>query len=454
MINKLKYKKKSQEIAVIEKNQSNNIDLKEFQISNLPEKWNLQPLGKVARIQGGYAFQSTCAVETGIRWLKIANVGIGKIIWDTVSYLPHLFTDKFEDFVLYEGDVIMAMTRPVINGKLKVAQLQQYDIPSLLNQRVGRLQVDRNLVNQQYLYMLLQSSWVAQAIEQLIFGTDPPNISSKQIESITIPIPPLDEQRKIAEILSSMDEAIASTQAVIDQTRKVKQGLLQQLLTRGIGHTKFKESAIGKIPEQWTVKLLQDLATIQTGLAKGKKIQGDSLKLPYLRVANVQDGYLDLSEIKMIEVALKDIDRYCLKPGDVLLTEGGDLDKLGRGDIWRGQIEVCLHQNHIFAVRPNLNVLLSEFLAAQTGSNYGKEYFLNCGKQTTNLASINSTQLKNFPVILPPIKEQKEIVEVLNSIRSNEVVAVHELESLERLKSGLMQDLLTGRVRVKNTELI
>ncbi|MBD2770984.1 restriction endonuclease subunit S [Iningainema sp. BLCCT55] len=261
------------------------------------------------------------------------------------------------------------------------------------------------------------------------------------------------EQKKIADILSSVDEAIASTQAVIDQTRKVKQGLLQQLLTKGIGHTRFKESAIGKIPEEWEVKPLQEIATIQTGLAKGKKVQGNSVELPYLRVANVQDGYLDLSEIKMIRVAPKEIDRYRLKPGDVLLTEGGDLDKLGRGDIWRGQIEMCLHQNHIFAVRPNLNILLPEFLAAQTGSNYGKQYFLNCGKQTTNLASINSTQLKNFPAIVPPMNEQKAIIEVLDSVRSNELAAVLELESLERLKRGLMQDLLTGRVRINNNKL-
>jgi type I restriction enzyme S subunit len=155
-------------------------------------------------------------------------------------------------------------------------------------------------------------------------------------------------------------------------------------------------------------------------------------------VANVQDGYLDLSEVKMIEVALTDIDRYRLQVGDVLLTEGGDLDKRGRGDIWHVQIEVCLHQNHVFAVRPNLNILLSDFLAAQTGSNYGKEYFLTCGKQTTNLASINSTQLKNFPTIVPPMNEQKAIIEILDSVRSDELVAKQELKTLVRLKRGLI----------------
>jgi type I restriction enzyme, S subunit len=146
-------------------------------------------------------------------------------------------------------------------------------------------------------------------------------VAPDEFLDLEIPVPPLPEQRKIAAILGSVDDAIRATQSVIEQTRTVKQGLLQELLTRGIGHTRFKQTEIGEVPEGWEVLPLAAVARVQTGVAKGKKNIVDPVSLPYLRVANVQDGYLDLSEIKEITVSRADVDRYRVLPGDVLLTE-------------------------------------------------------------------------------------------------------------------------------------
>ncbi len=166
-----------------------------------------------------------------------------------------------------------------------------------------------------------------------------------------------------------------------------------------------------------------------------------------VRVANVQDGYFDLREVKTIAVERSEIDRYSLRKNDVLLTEGGDLDKLGRGHLWDGQIEPCLHQNHVFAVRTRQDVLLPLFFALQTSGPHGRRYFLSCAKQTTNLASINSTQLKHFPVLVPPLWEQYEITAILTTWDR----AIDRLERLlaakRKFKLGLMQRLLPGRCR-------
>ena len=151
-----------------------------------------------------------------------------------------------------------------------------------------------------------------------------------------------------------------------------------------------------KLPIGWERHTLSELAHVQTGLAKGKEVNGSSVSLPYLRVANVQDGHVDLSTVKEITVSLSDAKRYSLQTNDVLFTEGGDFDKLGRGTVWYGQIEPCLHQNHVFAVRPKPERLIPEFLAYQASSEYGRRYFQLSSKQSTNLASINSTQLKPF----------------------------------------------------------
>lgn len=270
---------------------------------------------------------------------------------------------------------------------------------------------------------------------------------------IPFALPPLGEQRKIAAILSSVDDAIEATQAVIDQLQVVKKAMMAELLTRGLPgrHTRFKMTEIGEIPEEWEVVRLSSVGHLQTGLAKGKAV-ASGVDLPYLRVANVQDGRVDLGEVKTITVEEKSIDRYRLRPGDVLFTEGGDADKLGRGCVWRGQIDPCLHQNHVFAVRPQTQRLLPEFLSYWAASPRGKSYFLDCAKQTTNLASINSTQLKALPVPLPRLPEQSAIVEALGSVEGRLRAEDAVVHGMRAAKSALMSVLLTGEVRVKPDE--
>ncbi|MCW5201643.1 restriction endonuclease subunit S [Desulfobulbus sp. US4] len=209
-------------------------------------------------------------------------------------------------------------------------------------------------------------------------------------------------------------------------------------------------SKIKTLPTGWAKKRLENVSIIQTGIAKNQNSKQEMIELPYLRVANVQDGYLDLSEIKTIKIQKNKKNRYRLEDGDVLLTEGGDFDKLGRGSVWKGQIKDCVHQNHVFAVRPKKNELLPSFLSAQTGSSYGKRYFLSCSKQSTNLASINSSQLKAFPVILPPLPEQKAIADLLSTWDEAIEKTEQLIQAKEKRLKKLSRSLLFGRKRLKN----
>ncbi|XYJ09375.1 restriction endonuclease subunit S [Telluria sp. B2] len=198
------------------------------------------------------------------------------------------------------------------------------------------------------------------------------------------------------------------------------------------------------LPKNWKRVPLHTVAEIRTGVAKGKQGLADPVELPYLRVANVQDGHFNLNEVKTILVERSAVERYTLRSGDVLMTEGGDFDKLGRGAVWKALVAPCLHQNHVFAVRPLKEVLDSTFLAALSSSQYGRAYFKSCAKRSTNLASINSSQLKEFPVVLPPYREQQEIARVLDTWEA----AINSTEKLlansRRRKRDLMQGLLSG----------
>ncbi len=270
-------------------------------------------------------------------------------------------------------------------------------------------------------------------------------------------LPPPDEQRAIAAVLDAMDEAIERAEVVIAATKTLRKALLDELLTRGVPgwHIQWKHvPGIGTMPADWEVVRLGDVARVQTGRALNHRPGLPSgQEVPYLTVANVKDGYIDLTTVKRMHVSEPEIDRYRLRVGDVLFTEGGDADKLGRGTVWRGDIDVCLHQNHIFAVRTPPHRLLPAFLAGYAASTAGKKYFLGAAKQTTNLASVNSSQLLQMPLPLPPIEEQVRLVDLAQAQAELLADLARELQGLRELKVATGSSLLAGRVRVRKMEL-
>ena len=205
---------------------------------------------------------------------------------------------------------------------------------------------------------------------------------------------------------------------------------------------------MGIIPCDWQIRSLREVAQVQSGIAKNAKRQvHNAVDVHYLRVANVQDGYLDLDQMSTIRLSRDELVRYAVLPGDVLMNEGGDLDQLGRGAMWRGEFDPCVHQNHVFVVRCRSG-LLPEFLNAWTASTPARRYFLLAGKQTTNLASINKKALGELPVPIPQPEEQRAIAEALADV-DGLLGALDALIAKKRaIKQAAMQQLLTGKTRL------
>jgi type I restriction enzyme S subunit len=209
-----------------------------------------------------------------------------------------------------------------------------------------------------------------------------------------------------------------------------------------------KQTEGGVIPMEWDAKPLSRLAQIQGGIAKNSNVDPvDPISVHYLRVANVQDGFLDLSKMSKIYISRHDLLRYSVLPGDVLMNEGGDLDKLGRGAIWHGEFYPCVHQNHVFVVRCKA-ALLPEYLNVWTATSRARRFFLLAGKQTTNLASISKSSLGELPVALPPLPEQHAIAAALGDV-DGLLGGLDRLIAKKRdLKQAAMQQLLTGQTRL------
>ncbi|MGA5088330.1 restriction endonuclease subunit S [Streptomyces pseudogriseolus] len=194
------------------------------------------------------------------------------------------------------------------------------------------------------------------------------------------------------------------------------------------------------LPGDYKLVRLGYVARLQNGLTVDAKrdITGDVVTRPYLRVANVQAGSLNLDSVAEITVPRSVARRSTLRPGDVLMTEGGDLDKLGRGTVWQGELEDCLHQNHIFAIRPDPQRLVGRYLAYLTQSLYGRCYFESTGIKTTNLASTNSSKIQSFPLPLPSLEKQCRIVDYLDNETSH-------IDDLVRVQSELLEKLRERR---------
>lgn len=210
-------------------------------------------------------------------------------------------------------------------------------------------------------------------------------------------------------------------------------------------------TALPELPKGWCWTTLSALAELKGGITKGQQRRaGETLRaVPYLRVANVQRGFLDLREIKFIEATEAEIDELKLLPRDILFNEGGDRDKLGRGWIWNGELDCCIHQNHVFRARLYLDDLQAKFISWY-GNSFGQQYFISQGKQTTNLASINLTKLGQLPVPLPPLAEQEQIVaEVerrLSVVAELEAQAAVGLKRAERLRQSILAHAFAGRL--------
>jgi type I restriction enzyme S subunit len=236
-------------------------------------------------------------------------------------------------------------------------------------------------------------------ISALAAGININNLRGEHLDDMQVRLPPLLEQRRIAEVLDRAEALRAKRRAALAQL---------DTLTESIFLDMFGDPEAN--PRHWAAGTpLGEVSEIVSGITVGRRVNGQQVRtVRYLAVVNVQDKALDLSVAKTIDATDDEIRRFRLRADDLLLTEGGDPDKLGRGTLWKDEVPECIHQNHIFRVRLTSGEVDPLFLNWLVGSKRGKRYFLKSAKQTTGIASINMTQLRGFPLLIPPMALQRE----------------------------------------------
>lgn len=425
--------------------------------NDLPQNWLEIPLKEIITIQKGKKPQNLGDKDSNrtIPYINIAAFETGHIAQYAPADQNIPLCKKTDTLLVWDG------ARAGLSGT---------GAEGYIGSTIAR--IESNFTYPKYLYTFISSQY--SYINSRAKGTGIPHVDPVVLGDIVFPLPPLNQQEriieKVDELFSELDNGIEELETAQNKLELYRQSLLksavegelskewretqtevsetgEQLLTRILKERRerweqeklkgFAEKGknplknwqdkypepvqpdtknLPQLPEGWVWASLDMIGEIVSGVAKGTKraTPVPMREVPYLRVANVQRGYLDLSEIKTILATVKDIDQLTLKEGDILFNEGGDRDKLGRGWIWKSEIEECIHQNHVFRCRLYEPDFVPELISYH-GNTFGKLWFERAGKQTTNLASINMGILKRFPVPVIPVLEQKFIFDYIQS---------------------------------------
>jgi len=292
-----------------------------------------------------------------------------------------------------------------------------------------------------YAYYLLSRKKI---LENSSGGSTFKELSKNILENFFIPLPPLPEQQKIAEILMTVDQAIEKVDEAIKKTQRMKKGLMQELLTKGIGHKEFKDSEIGRIPKEWEVRRLGDtLELCQYGLSIKMSEEG---KYPIIKMDEIENGYVIPKISKYVNLDKKTFETFKLEKGDVLFNRTNSYELVGRTGIFKLEGDY-IFASYLIRLKPKKEILNSHFLVFYI--IFIRDRLRQLATRAVHQANINSTNLKTLKLPLPPLSEQQKIAEILGTVDSRMEMLRKRKGKLERIKKGLMNDLLTGRKRVK-----
>ncbi|MGI2025867.1 restriction endonuclease subunit S [Endozoicomonas acroporae] len=390
--------------------------------------------------------------------MRVANVQDGYLKLNEVSSIE-IKKEELNRYLLQSGDVLM--NEGGDNDKLGRGAIWQGQIEHCIHQN-HVFAVRPKLVESKWLNWLTQSEYAKFHFYRVAKqSTNLASISSTNIGELPMIVPPEADRLAIINFLdyetAKIDTLIEEQKTLIRLLQEKRQAVISHAVTKGLNpDSPMKDSGVewlGEVPEHWIVRRLKHVADLQSGIPKGKDLAGKiTIEVPMLRVANVQDGYLKLNEVHKIHIEPDQLERYELKKGDVLMNEGGDNDKLGRGAVWKGEIAPCIHQNHVFAIRPK--DIEPEWLALLTGSSYAKFHFYRVAKQSTNLASISSSNIKETPLVIPPFEERRAIIDHLKILMKKydaiEAQGQDQVRLLTERRAALISAAITGKIDVRD----
>lgn len=421
---------------------------KEYEFGVIPNDWQVKKLGDIFNDLKGGSTPSRLIDRyyTGdIPWITSGELKY-KTIYNTLESITEEAV-KDTNLKLYpQGTFFIAITGLEAEGTRGSCAIT--GVPATTNQSCLAFQPKEGFSNL-YLYhwYRLYGNYIGLKYTQ---GTKQQSLNNKIVGKLEIPVPKLEEQEKIASILSTVDEQIDNVDALIEKNKELKKGLMQTLLTKGIGHTKFKKTEIGEIPEEWSIKTIGDVINlIKSGLSRSLK--DEDIGIPCIRSNNINNYKFDKSDLKywfLEDNKGANINDYILREGDILVNFINSLAQIGKTCLYKDIGRPVIYTTNIFRMNLNEQIILNKYFyyISQT-EMYNNEIKL-ITKPAVNQASFTVADFKSIKISVPPINEQIRIVSILSEVDEKVEESEEKKQKLEELKKGLMQQLLTGKIRV------
>ncbi|MCT4697698.1 restriction endonuclease subunit S [Tenacibaculum haliotis] len=412
-------------------------------LGSIPKGWSEKKMPDFSWFQEGPGLRKWQFKDEGIKVINITNMVNG--VLDLSKTTRHISLEEFNStythFECQENDIVIASSG---NSYCKHAIVRKQDLPLVMNTSVIRFK-PLSSINYNYLNQFLKSQLFKEQIDFMITGGAQPNFGPVHLKKVVLALPPLPEQQKIAKILSTVDAKIDLITQRITQTQNLKKGLMQRLLTKGIGHTEFKESPLGEIPKSWEVVKIEDIADVKGGkrLPKGKSLIEEKTNHPYIRVADMKMGGVDLDKILYVpEDVFLSIERYIINKDDLFISVAGTLGIVGGVPIELDGANLTENADKLTNIKLDKTFLLQVLLSPIIQNAVKRE-------QTNNAQpKLALTKIRTFYVPKPPKDEQTQIANILSTVDSKLDVLQNKKTHYQELKKGLMQQLLTGKVRV------
>lgn len=365
---------------------------------------------------------------TGTPWISIGDMSQGGRVVSSGRWISDAGIRDRRLTVADPGTVLFAMYA-------SVGAIATLGVPATWNQAILGIRPFSERADSRFVAYWLQH--IVPEAKALVRASTQDNLNADQVANFPFSALPLQDQQRIADFLDDqvarIDNIIAGRRSQIELIDSQRVCELDSLIGDG----------------ERPVARLALFAQIQSGITVDAGRESvDGIDVPYLRVANVQAGALNLDEVKSIRVARSQVLRYLLHDGDVLMTEGGDIDKLGRGTVWRSQVPDAIHQNHVFAVRVDQSRLIPKYLAYVTASSPARHYFELTGNRTTNLASTSATKVLDLRIPVRGVGEQTRVVEAAEEAdsraRAGTGLLLDSIARVEELKRSLITAAVTG----------
>lgn len=378
----------------------------------------------------------------------------GKVDWSRSFRISKERFIESPEIIVQPNDILI--TKDGTIGKVAYIDHVPFPGQASLNSHLFLVRSRSTRVHPKYSFYIFQSSLFRSYIDKKQTGSTLSGLPQRLFEQFEVPLPPIEQQQRIADILSTLDVTIEQTEMLIAKMQQVKAGLMHDLFTRGVtpdGHLRplreqapdiYKESPLGWIPKEWEVKSISEVFEIQLGKMLNKLAKTGKWSAPYLGNRAVQWDFVDCLAVEEMDFNPAERQKFSLLPGDLLICEGGDV---GRTAIWRGEMDECFYQKAIHRLRPKSGRALPAFMLRYMRFARDNGYFREFTTQSS-IAHLTQEKLGAMLMLLPITDEQDRITRRFDSLDEMFLRENSYLNKLRQQKSGLMQDLLTGRYRV------